>query len=133
MPDPIQPNLALTEEQLRKIVHETVQQTVSETMLRLGVQVTDPIEMQKDFQHLRDWRKTTDSMKAKAMLAMVGLLVSGLAASAWMASRGPWASSKIPPPALPAVSFAVGALGLALIGGASFSAPNKKGRHLCRP
>lgn len=88
MPDQTPPNLALTEDQLRRIVHETVQQTVSETMLRLGVQVTDPIEMQKDFQHLRDWRKTTDSVKTKAMLAMVGILISGLAASVWMGIKG---------------------------------------------
>lgn len=81
---PSSPTLTISEEQLRKIVHETVQQTVSETLVRLGVEVTDPIEMQKDFQHLRDWRETTNTVKSKALLAMVGLLVSGLAASVWM-------------------------------------------------
>jgi hypothetical protein len=73
-------SITMTEDQLRSVI----QDTVKETFLRLGVQVDDPLEMQKDFQHLREWRVTTQGMKTKAMLAAVGLLVTGLAASAWL-------------------------------------------------
>lgn len=76
--------ITLTHEQLQTLVRETVQQTVNETFIRLGVQADNPIEMQKDFQHLRDWRQTTDSMKSKALLAAVGLVVSGGMAAVWI-------------------------------------------------
>ncbi|URA07158.1 PHA00649 superfamily protein [Xanthomonas phage Mallos] len=50
----------------------------------LGVKIDDPIEVQKDFQHLRDWRQTTESIKSKGMLTMTGVLLSGLLAAAWV-------------------------------------------------
>jgi hypothetical protein len=77
-------SLAITEDELRSIIQDSVKQAVEETFIRLGVSVSDPIEMQKDFQHLRDWRLTTASVKTKAMLAATGLLASGLVAAAWM-------------------------------------------------
>jgi hypothetical protein len=76
--------IEMTEEQLRGIIRDSVRQAVDEMLVRLGVEVDDPLEMQKDFQHLRDWRQTTDSMKAKALLAAVGLLATGMMAAAWM-------------------------------------------------
>lgn len=63
---------------------ELIRATVRETFLMLGVKVDDPIEVQKDFQHLRDWRCTTDSIKSKGMLTLVGLAASGLAAALWL-------------------------------------------------
>jgi hypothetical protein len=82
-----QRSLTITEEELRSIIQDSVKQAVEETFVRLGVAVNDPIEMQKDFQHLRDWRLTTASMKTKLLLAATGLVVSALAASAWMGIR----------------------------------------------
>ena len=70
----------LTSEEARALIREAVR----ETFLMLGVKVDDPIEVQKDFQHLREWRSTTESVKAKGMLAIVGVVVSGLAAALWM-------------------------------------------------
>jgi hypothetical protein len=84
MPDRQAPTLTITEEQLRSIIHDATKQAVGETFLRLGVEVDDPLEMQKDFQHLREWRVTTQGMRTKAFLAAAGIIVTGLAASAWM-------------------------------------------------
>ncbi len=70
-------NITLTHEQIQALVRETVRQTVNETFIRLGVEVDDPIEMQKDFLHLRDWRVTTDSVKSKTIMTMLGLIVTG--------------------------------------------------------
>ena len=64
--------------------HALIRATVRETFLMLGVKVDDPIEVQKDFQHLRDWRCTTDSIKSKGVLAIVGLATSGLLAALWV-------------------------------------------------
>lgn len=70
----------LTPEEARALIREAVR----ETFLMLGVKVDDPIEVQKDFQHLREWRSTTESIKSKGMLTLVGIAVSGLAAAVWL-------------------------------------------------
>lgn len=70
----------LTPEEARALIREAVR----ETFLMLGVKVDDPIEVQKDFQHLREWRSTTDSIKSKGMLTLVGIAVSSLAAAVWL-------------------------------------------------
>lgn len=70
----------LTPEEARALIREAVR----ETFLMLGVKVDDPTEVQKDFQHLREWRSTTESIKSKGMLTLVGIAVSGLAAAVWL-------------------------------------------------
>lgn len=70
----------LTEAQLRSIIRESVQ----ETLVSIGIDAADPIEMQKDFQHLREWRMTTDSVKRKGIMTIVGILVAGGCAALWM-------------------------------------------------
>jgi hypothetical protein len=65
-------------------VRELMRETVRETLTGLGVKVDDPIEVQKDFQHLREWRETTESIKSKGILAMAGIVASGLVAAAWL-------------------------------------------------
>lgn len=77
---PRQPLQNLTAEEARPVIRETVR----ETFLMLGVKIDDPIDVQKDFQHLREWRQTTESIKNKGMLAATGVLVSGLLAAAWI-------------------------------------------------
>jgi hypothetical protein len=73
----------LTPDEARALIREAVR----ESFLLLGMQINDPIEVQKDFQHLREWRTTTESIKTKGLLALVGVLVTGLAGAAWMGIR----------------------------------------------
>ena len=72
--------IQLTHEQLRSVVKDTV----SETLVRMGIDAEDPIEMQKDFSHLRQWRTATDSARTKGVVALVGILVTGICAAVWM-------------------------------------------------
>lgn len=72
-----------SEEEVRAIVRATVE----ETFLRLGVAVDDPIEMQRDFSHLREWRVATESMKTKGLLTLTALLVTGGLAALWVGIR----------------------------------------------
>jgi hypothetical protein len=67
-------------EELRDLIRETV----SETFTQLGVQYSSPLEMQKDFQHLREWRLSVESVKSKTMLAIVGVFVSGTLGALWL-------------------------------------------------
>lgn len=67
---------------------ELIREAVRETFLMLGVKIDDPIEVQKDFQHLRDWRTTTDSIKSKGLMTLMGIIVSGFVAAVWLGFKG---------------------------------------------
>ena len=69
----------MTEDEIKKII--TV--TVSETLLKMGVNTDDPIEAQKDFQHLRSWRQSTEAVKRQSMLAAIGVVTAGMLALIW--------------------------------------------------
>ncbi len=76
-------NIVLTPEELKCIVQETVQ----ETLLTLGIDQRHPLEMQKDFQHVRSLRLATESIQRKGLLTLVGVMATGLAAIAWLGIR----------------------------------------------
>lgn len=65
-------------------VRQIIQETVATTLTQLGIDHENPIEMQKDFQYLHDLRRTSESLKSKGLLALVGVLVSGLLAATWL-------------------------------------------------
>ena len=65
----------------------SVAEAVKQTLIQLGVDTSDPLAMQRDFQHLRQWRQSGDSLKDKGMLAILGIFLSGLAALLVMGVR----------------------------------------------
>ena len=78
------PVVTLTEAQLKEIVSGAV----TETLIKLGVDVSKPIDMQRDFQHLREWRMATQALQERGMLALLTLLVAGAAAAMWIGLKG---------------------------------------------
>ncbi len=74
----------LTEGRLRRIVREGV----TEALTTLGVDAGDPLEMQKDFQHLRSWRLATAKIRGKAVLTVVTVVVTGACAALWLGIKG---------------------------------------------
>lgn len=72
--------VTLTQEQLKGVIHDSV----TETLTRLGMDHSNPFEMQRDFQHLRDWRLSSESIKKKGMVAMIGVALSGVLALLWV-------------------------------------------------
>lgn len=61
--------------------------TVEETLTKIGIDHEDPIEMQKDFQHLREWREASAAIKKKGMLTAVGVIITGVLAAVWLVIR----------------------------------------------
>lgn len=66
--------IRLEEHELRSLV----QSTVKETLATMGVDASNPIEMQKDFHHLREWREATGKVRMRIILTVVGIIVTGL-------------------------------------------------------
>lgn len=59
------------------------QEAVKQTLTSIGVEHGSPIEMQKDFQHLRDWRESVETVKRKSLIAIATILITGLLGAAW--------------------------------------------------
>lgn len=72
--------IILTREELQSLMRETIVQTLTSC----GVDLSEPIELQADFRFVRDWRRSTESIRGKAILAAVGLLVVGLLGVLWL-------------------------------------------------
>lgn len=75
-----QESITLTKEQLSELMKETV----NETLIKIGVEANHPLEMQKDFAHLRDVRESTEAIKRKGLLIAVGILTSACLGVAWV-------------------------------------------------
>lgn len=85
-------NIVLTSDELKCIVQETVR----ETLLTLGIDHDDPLEMQRDFQHVRSLRLATENIQKKGLLTLVGILATGLAAAAWLGFKSAVKAGIIP-------------------------------------
>lgn len=70
----------MTRDELRDLIRDTV----DETLTAMGVQRDSPMEMQRDFQWLRETRLASEAIKRKGILAIVGIALAGLAAAAWV-------------------------------------------------
>jgi hypothetical protein len=74
----------MTENEIKRIVEETVEAT----LLRLGVDLDDPIEVQRDMSFLRDWRTSTAAVKRHGIFTAIGILVAAGLGLVWLAIRG---------------------------------------------
>ena len=74
----------MTEAEIRKIVAETV----TETLLKLGIDASDPIELQADMQHVRKWRTSTETIKRQSLMTAIGIVTAGVMGLIWMVVTG---------------------------------------------
>lgn len=68
----------------REELRELMQQTVCETLTRLGIDVRNPIELQADMRALREWRLLMKAIRKSAIVSLLGLLVTGLGTATWI-------------------------------------------------
>lgn len=71
----------LTEDQ-RCLIEEAVRQT----LLKLGVDVSTPeavLDAQRDFKHLRDWRKTVETMNLRLLFVLLSTAAAGFGVAFW--------------------------------------------------
>lgn len=72
--------VTMTQEEMRRLAREIVQETLRE----MGLQVDDPIEMQRDFSHLRNWRLSVQAIQTRSLLSVFTILIAGLAGAVWL-------------------------------------------------
>lgn len=74
----------MDEREVRKIVAEAVK----ETLVSLGIPADDPLEVQRDMQHLRAWRESVATVKRQGLMTAIGILTAGILGAIWMAFKG---------------------------------------------
>lgn len=76
-----------TEKQVVMTVPEVealVERTVEHTLQRFGIDTTDPEQVQRDFHWVRDWRVSSNMIKARAMGVAIGVLIVGTLGLLWV-------------------------------------------------
>lgn len=63
----------MTHDDLKKLIAEAVR----ETLVQMGADPSNPIEMQRDFQHLRQWRRAGEDLRSKGMLTLLSIFITG--------------------------------------------------------
>ena len=58
-------------------IKDIVAEAVKQTLIQLGIDADNPIEIQKDMQHLREWRETTEDLKRKGLLTLLSIFIVG--------------------------------------------------------
>lgn len=93
------PQVELSRSQMQTLAEQVAANVVNEMLMKMGVDHSKPLEMQHDFQalrevrvlltdkefqadlsHLRKWRQTMESGTSKGVIAIMTLLISGIAA-----------------------------------------------------
>ncbi len=76
--------VTLTEDELDELIRKASRETGLETFTLLGIDITEPIEAQKDFHFLSETRRASDEIKAKGLLALLGIMGTGILAALWI-------------------------------------------------
>lgn len=85
-----------TPAELQDLAETAAQKAVTQTLLTLGIDVSNPLQAQKDFmvlrevgqlvmdpefrkdmEHLRNWRLAIRDVKTKGLITIIGLVVTG--------------------------------------------------------
>lgn len=75
-----QRQVTMTHQELEEIIETAITRALD----RVGVDVENPRESRRDFEFVRDWRRSTESVKGKALLVAIGIVVSGMIGAMWL-------------------------------------------------
>jgi hypothetical protein len=62
---------------VERVAERAAELAISGFFLKLGVDTSDPLAMQKDFAYLRSWRESIDLVKRRGIISAVTILVTG--------------------------------------------------------
>lgn len=68
----------------RADVKEVVREAVTETMLTLGIDASQPITVQQDMHFIRELRSASEKVRSRGLLALVGILVAAALGALWV-------------------------------------------------
>lgn len=79
MPNSLKDGFNVTRAELKELIGEAV----TDSFIKIGFKVEDPIELQKDLAHLRFWRTSVEQVQQKSMLAAITVVTTGVLGAFW--------------------------------------------------
>lgn len=77
----------MTDEQLKALIKESAsaaaEEAVKQMFMQLGIDHSNPIEMQADMRYLRDWRTSTATVRRQGLMVAIGIIVTGVLGLIW--------------------------------------------------
>lgn len=70
----------LSREELRELMHDAV----VDAMSTLGIDARNPMDVQKDMLFIRELRLTTEKIKSRTILTLVGIVIAAAAGATWL-------------------------------------------------
>ena len=74
----------LTRQELRDVCEKSAEEAINRVLPQFGIDPKDPFEMQRDFLHVRKWRKATESATTMTFRTVIAILVTGSAGAFWV-------------------------------------------------
>lgn len=65
-------------------IDEVSLKTISTILTSFGIEEEDRIELRADFQHLRRWRKASETVERAGWRAMATVLITGICGLIWL-------------------------------------------------
>jgi len=78
----------MTEDEARRIAKVSATEVLHELFLRLGVDVDEPTQVQRDMAFVRNWRLSAEAIKRQGLMAAVGVLIVGILGLIWASLKG---------------------------------------------
>ncbi len=79
----------MTEDEAKSIAKAAATEAVHEAFQRLGVDIDDWTEVQRDMAFIRSWRESSEAVKRQGLLTAIGIVVAGVLGLVWLAlSKG---------------------------------------------
>lgn len=78
----------MTDDEAKSVARAAATEAVDETFRRLGIDVADWKELQRDFAFVRQWRLSGEAIKRQGIIVAVGVLVVGILSLIWTSLRG---------------------------------------------
>ena len=81
----------MTDAEAKVIAKIAAQEALRELFMRLGVDVDQPIEVQKDLAFVRAWRESSNAIRRQGIVVVGGIvviMVAGLLGLIWATIRG---------------------------------------------
>jgi hypothetical protein len=83
--------VTISKAEISQLMSEAVEKGVQKAFLNIGVDITTPeavIEAQKDFQHVRAWRRAKDTAMKQGIVYTTGVIITGIIGALYLKYGG---------------------------------------------
>lgn len=72
---------------INDVANKAADRTVDRTLTSFGVDTSNPLQVQADFEFLRNMRQTWTTVKSRSIFVALGLMVTGFFSFLWSAIK----------------------------------------------